>query len=150
MKTWTMPRIDVEAFAANEHVAACTPAGGGKFTVTCDNDNLHSYGDAQHQDSNPHNDMAITLPDGALNGLSGNNVRFFSQNGASVYNASTLTAIPDPSDMNNAEFIWGFQYNSTAKKYFYHIYRLEGLWVKDYFEYSGWHVTLAGSANPHS
>lgn len=31
MKTWTMPRIDVEAFAANEHVAACSDAPSFDF-----------------------------------------------------------------------------------------------------------------------
>ena len=151
MKTWTMPKVVIDAFAANEHVAACDfDPTTNTFTVTCDNDTLHSYGDAQHQDSNPHNDMAITLYDGALNGLSGKKTRFFSQNGARVYNADTITALPDPDDMNNAEYIWGFQYNSTAKKYFYHIYNLRTSWPQGYNEYSGWHVTLAGSANPHS
>ena len=152
MKKWEVPQVNVDKFVANEYVAACdfNPTTN-TFTLTCDNDSLHSYGDAQHQDSNPHNDIAITLPDGALNGLSGKNTRFFSQNGASVYNATNLTDIPIGSDMNNAEYIWGFQYNPTAKRYFYHIYHLEwSLFGRSYQEYSGWHVALAGSANPLS
>lgn len=148
MKQWMMPRVMIEGFAANEYVAACTPVGTNAFTLTCDNDAMHSYGDAQHTDSNPHNDRPITLPNGALDGLSGNKVRWFTESGSKIYDSANLTGTPIPSEAGNAQYIWGIQYNNrTAKKYFYHIYHMRG---NAYLEYSGWHVALAGSANPHS
>ncbi len=38
MKTWTMPHIRIEGFAANEYVAACSIADG-MLTIECDSEN---------------------------------------------------------------------------------------------------------------
>ena len=35
MKTWTMPRMIVETYAANEYVASCSDAGEGYINLTC-------------------------------------------------------------------------------------------------------------------
>ncbi len=44
MKTWTMPRIAIEGYAANEYVAACETDTSGIIHITCDS----------HRDSNGH------------------------------------------------------------------------------------------------
>lgn len=148
MKTWTMPSVILEDFAANEFVAACTPTGSGGFYFECDNTPTHDYGDGQHTDTWPHNENAHGyLPDGALSRVTSmNDSWWFDQNGNFLgkYNNGWY---PIGSDCTT-QYAYQFQYSSRTGVYYFHVYhRLNN---GDYtVGNDGWHALVKG-ANPTS
>ena len=146
-----MPQVKIDQFVSNEYVATCTSTGTGSFVIACDNDSQHSYGDAQHQDSNPHNDVSVTLPDGALKNMKSGHYYWYNQNGVFFKDTTAGGYYPIKEEADGTKYTWQFIINSENPNIiYYHVYRLRFDFSTTYTEYSGWHALVRGSANPLS
>ena len=156
MKTWTMPRIDVEAFAANEHVAACT-VSGGSITISCD---WHGETDntPTHQSSTANCGTSFTIPLSAWEAAMGNanngTMAWIDTNGR-VWPGRDIPGKGMVSE-NDGDYALGLW--KTDKRYVYNIGKKNHSWSlfggdEYYYEYVGSassnHFVL-GTANPDS
>ena len=134
MKTWTMPRIDVEAFAANEHVAACTVNPDGGVTISCDYHNYvvqdmpgHDTGFGAFTDCG----MEFTIPGNgwvtAKNAAHANQGGYVVDTNGNYYGKQAGSGFRVPSGVTNpGQYALAVMYYSTQKRYVYYIFEYDG------------------------
>ena len=147
MKIWTMPRIEIEAFSANEYVAVCMSSGSGTFTLECDNKEVHNvdHNQYQYQDTGHYCYLSISLPNGAFSSGSywwydsdGNHAE--GMKGASYPTYGTYDGKGD----FTAD--WVYHFEKVGNEIVWRVYQKRG---STYTSADGWHVSYI-SGNPAS
>ena len=145
MKTWTMPRIKIEAFSANEYVAVCMSSGSGTFVLECDNAQAHNIHHDQYQDTGHYCDLSISLPNGVF---SGGREWWYDSDGnhAERMAGSSYPSYGDYNGRGNFTAKWVYHFEKIEDELVWHVYENVG---RAYTSADGYHVSYI-SGNPAS